>query len=119
MHLELLRRFVAVAQTLSFRQAASQLGMTQPPLSLKLVASGAGVGFIPAMFIFQAEDGIRYAAVQDDSFNVEIQLDMIWIERKAPEILLNFVKSVSEATVNDQKDRGTIPRKSHAKDPKG
>src|SRR5207237_116446 len=36
MDLELLRRFVAVAQTLNFRQAARQLGMSQPPLSRSL-----------------------------------------------------------------------------------
>lgn len=69
---------------------------------LKLVEIGAGIGFVPDMARIHKVQRIRYVPVKDESFNVELLLGMLWVERTLPAALSHFIKCVSDVVATAQ-----------------
>jgi DNA-binding transcriptional LysR family regulator len=73
---------------------------------LKLAAAGEGIGFVPEIAKVHPVKGVRYIPVKDESWNVELQLGMMWVERTLPAAMKNFIACVTEVTAANSKKRG-------------
>jgi len=64
---------------------------------LRLVATGLGVGFVPERAEIHKVMGVKLIPVQDPSFRAEVVLGMIWLDRKLPAYVKNFIRCVIDS----------------------
>lgn len=79
---------------------------------LKLVAAGEGVGFVPEISKVHPVKGIRYVAVKDADWNVELQLGMVWVERTLPPTMKSFLDCISTvASIQSARNQKRKPQR--------